>query len=88
VSQQDGPPYTVPPDFFNDVKKLSVPMFISEELLMDYGVIPDTREHKPISRRTRIRWWFADKRDYFAAWVYKVLAGHELPDDGLHEPPG
>jgi hypothetical protein len=52
---------------------------VSEELLMDHGVIPDTRVHRPISRRTRLRWWITAKRTSAATLVYRLIAGEDPP---------
>lgn len=53
---------------------------VSYELLMDVGAIPDTREHKPIPRRLRFRWWRARKREYLAVWIYERVSGDKFPN--------
>lgn len=56
---------------------------VSNDLLMDMGVIPDTREHKPIPWRTRLRWRITDKRFALAGLAYRLIARQDLPgDDG------
>ncbi len=62
------------------IDKHPVYIEISEELLMDYGVIPDTRERKPVSRRMRLRWRMADAREHLARWAYRRIAGCDLPE--------
>ncbi len=42
---------------FSEVKKMGVWLPISNELLMDYGVIADTRPPVVITRRMQWRWW-------------------------------
>lgn len=54
---------------------------VPEELLMDCGVIPDTRPPRPPpSRRTRFRWWRAAARDRLARRAYRVIAGEDVPE--------
>lgn len=55
---------------------------VSDELLMDYGVIPDTRPPlPPPSWRTRLRWKRGMWRNLAARRAYKVIAGY-WPDNG------
>ena len=55
---------------------------VPDELLMDYGVIPDTRPPRPRpSRRTRLRWWITDRRAVLAKRAYRLIAGYD-PYDG------
>ena len=68
--------YLIPP-------LLAAEIFISEELLMGYGAIPDTRQHKPIPWRTRLRWRITDYRFALAGFAYRLIARQDLPgDDG------
>ncbi len=53
---------------------------VPEELLMDAGVVPDTRVHKPISRRTRLRWWVSGRREAFAQLAYHIISGDAFPE--------
>lgn len=53
---------------------------VSNDLLMEYGVIPDTREHRPIPRRTRLRWWLAGQRERAACLAYRLIAGYGPPE--------
>jgi hypothetical protein len=55
---------------------------VPNELLMDCGVIPDTRTHKPPSRRDRIRWSSAAPRDRATRWAYRRIAGYDVPESG------
>lgn len=71
--EPDG--YMIPPAL-----KHSIMIQVSEELLMDTGVIPDTREHKSILWRTRLRWRLSDGRERAAELAYRLIAGHDMPD--------
>ncbi len=62
------------------VTKNAAYLEVSEELLMDFGVIPDTREHKPIPRRKRFRWWLSARRERAAELAYQLIAGHDVPE--------
>jgi hypothetical protein len=53
---------------------------VSDELLMDCGAMPDTREHKPIPWRTRLRWRLGEKRERTAELAYRLIAGHDVPE--------
>jgi hypothetical protein len=62
-----------------------VPPPLAEELtvlLMDAGVIPDTRPPVVISRRRRLRWRIRDAREKVAEWAYPLIAGHEIERGG------
>ena len=48
---------------------------VPDELLMDCGVIPDTREHKPIPWRWRLKWKIQNARTRLAEIAYRVVAG-------------
>lgn len=55
---------------------------ISDDLLMDFGVIPDTRPPlPPPSLRTRWRRRIADLRGRAARYAYKLIAGYDPYDD-------
>jgi hypothetical protein len=67
--------YLVPPE-------LAMHLEISDDLLMDFGVIPDTRPPlPPPSLRTRWRWRIADLRAGVARRAYKLIAGYDPHDD-------
>lgn len=61
-------------------RKLSCVVQVPDELLMDTGVIPDTRTRKQPSRRTRLRWRIDASREYLARWVYRRLTGEDVPE--------
>jgi hypothetical protein len=64
-----------------DVHKISAFVSVSEELLMDMGIIPDTRPPSPPpTRRQRFRWWRAGQREKIARWCYEKISGEEMPD--------
>lgn len=64
------------------VRKLYAYEEAPDELLMDCGVIPDTRpKPPPPSWRTRLRWKRGDWREQTARRAYKVIAGY-WPDGG------
>ena len=64
------------------VTKHSAYVMVSNELLMDMGVIPDTRPPPPpIPWRRRLRWRWYDKRDRLAERAYRLIAGHDPPGD-------
>lgn len=64
------------------ITKHAMVMEIPEELLMDMGVIPDTRPApKPVGWRRRLRWWFAAKRISVGGWAYRRIAGQDVPED-------
>jgi hypothetical protein len=53
---------------------------ISDELAMEYGLIPDTRPPPPpIPWRTRLRWRWGEARDRAAERAYRLIAGREIP---------
>jgi hypothetical protein len=63
------------------VKKMQALIPISYELLMDLGVIPDTRPpRKPPTRRERFRWWRSGLRDRFSIWLYERVSGQSFPE--------
>lgn len=66
------------------VTKHSAYILASTDLLMDEGVIPDTRPPRPPPPwRTRLRWRLAALRDHVALRAYQFIAGHdpELDED-------
>ena len=60
-------------------------ILVSEEMLMDCGVIPDTRPPPPppppVPWRRRLRWRLADARERAAARAYRLISGRSLPED-------
>lgn len=63
-----------------NVQKLSYMIQIPDEVLIDMGLMDDTREPIKISRRRRLRWWVSRQRERFAHRVFKLIAGYEMPD--------
>ena len=66
-------------------RKVSAVIEVSNELLMDYGIIPDTRPKPPplpwrARARRKIAGTVADWREQTARRAYKIIAG-EWPDD-------
>ena len=62
-------------------EKFAMRLEISDELLMDYGLIPDTRPPRPpVPWRTRLRWRWHGTRGRLAERAYKLIAGHEVPE--------
>ena len=54
---------------------------VPDELLMDAGVIPDTRPPRPpLPWRTRLRYRIGDWRESLARRAYRIIAGYEVPD--------
>ena len=72
-----GQPAIVP--FIAATKQVSY-IEVPNELLMDAGLIPDTREHKPVPRRTRLRWWLGTQRERAAELAYRLVSGHDVPE--------
>lgn len=65
-----------------DARKLSASIVVPDELLMDYGLIPDTRpKPPPPSWRTRLRRKLGDWRERAARRAFKAIAGY-WPDNG------
>lgn len=65
-----------------DARKLSVVIEVPDELLMAYGLVPDTRPKPPPTPwRWRLRNRISDWREHAARRAYKVIAGY-WPDDG------
>jgi hypothetical protein len=74
-------PMGEPFSFAMNTSKLSASIAVPNELLMDYGVIPDTRPPlPPPSWRTRLRWKIGDWRTRAARRAYKIIDG-DWPDD-------
>lgn len=52
------------------------------EMLMDCGVIPDTRPPlPPPTRRVRFRWWRSRQRERLAYWLFRRVAGFGVPEE-------
>lgn len=62
------------------VVKQSAVLPVSDELLMDEGVIPDTRPPLKVGWRTRFRWWLSPSRERFGRWLGGKIAGVDLTD--------
>jgi hypothetical protein len=61
-------------------RKMAVQVPISNELLMDYGVIPDTRPPPPpLPWRMRLRWKWSGARDWLAERAYRLISGRDMP---------
>ncbi len=71
----------VPPAFLEETKVMSAPMYISLDMLMDYGVIPDTREYEPMSVYWRIRFKISDFRYWLAVHACRLIVGYWPQDD-------
>jgi hypothetical protein len=52
----------------------------SDEMLMDCGVIPDTRPKVKYPWRSRLRWRFAEARERLASRAYRLIAGYDVPE--------
>lgn len=61
-------------------RALATQIEMSLDLAMDRGLILDTREHVPPSRRTRLRWKLGDLRGSAAERAYRLIAGHDVPE--------
>jgi hypothetical protein len=65
-----------------EIRKLSSVIEVPDELLMDAGLIPDTRpKPPPPTRRQRIRRKLGDWRERAARRAYRIIAGY-WPDNG------
>lgn len=80
---RDG--FLVPPglaDALLEAVKLSAIINVPDELLTDYGAIPDTRpKPPPLPWRWRLRNRISDWRGRTARRAYRIIAG-EWPDSG------
>jgi len=66
-------------DEFTVVKTPVACLPISDEMAMEYGLIPDTRPpYVPPRWRTRLRWRIADLRERAAVNLYRLAAGHDI----------
>lgn len=79
-------PFVVPMDepfsFATTTRKLSSVVVVPNEMLMDAGIIPDTRpKPPPPTWRTRLRWKRGEWRERAARRAYKIIAGY-WPDNG------
>lgn len=77
-----GRPIAVPMGEQFEARKFASGIVIPDELLMDAGLIPDTRPPRPpLPWRWRLRNKIADLRERTAQRAYKIIAG-EWPNDG------
>lgn len=53
---------------------------ISDDMLMDEGLTPDTRPPVRIDWRSRFRWWLASRRERFGRWLGGKIAGMDLSE--------
>lgn len=66
----------------HNARKVSAIIEVPDELLMDYGLIPDTRPPRPPTPwRWRLRNRIAGWREQSARLAYRAIAG-EWPDSG------
>ena len=67
---------------FDDVRIVSGYILVSEELLMDCGAIPDTREYKPVHLpwRWHLHMKIGNWRERIAYRAFRVIAGYEVPE--------
>lgn len=63
-----------------DVEKFSAWVYVPDELLTDYGVIPDTRPPVHVPWRRRLRWRLTAKREGLARWAFRRIAGYDVPE--------
>lgn len=73
--------HLVPPVF---AEYVTATFPVSLDLLMDGGVIPDTRPRtgrKPPTRRERFRSAVSRHRLSVAEWFYRRISGEELPEE-------
>lgn len=87
MNEQEG--FLVPPGYWyehtlnaeHNARKISAIFDVPNELLMDYGLIPDTRPPRPPTPwRWRLRNKLGDWRERAARRAYKIIAG-DWPDD-------
>lgn len=69
--------FLVPPGFGEELRDALEAMVLSR--LATGGGVFVTREHKPVPRRTRLRWWRARQRENLASLAYRLIAGRDLP---------
>lgn len=78
------PGHLVPPVMVENMHKLSVILPVSEEMLMDCGVIPDTRPRPVLTRRQRFARWRRRKtegaRMAVAGRTYRLISGEDVPE--------
>lgn len=63
------------------IHKTAAYMPVSEDVLMDEGVIPDTRPPVKIRWRTRLRWRTTTARERLGLWAYWVITGDRIKTD-------
>lgn len=63
------------------IQKDAVYIPVSEELLMDFGVIPDTRPPRPpVPWHRRLRWKLSAARTRAAEVAYRLISGTDVPE--------
>lgn len=72
-----GDGFLVPPGFGEELRDALEAMVLSR--LATGGGVFVTREHKPVPRRTRLRWWRARQRENLASLAYRLIAGQDVP---------
>lgn len=74
--------FLVPPGLLEDIKLNAAYIEVPNELLMDYGVIPDTRPPRPpLPWRWRAKRKLRACREQAARIAYRAIAG-DWPDNG------
>lgn len=71
---------------YSDFPELKVQKYasyfpVSEDLAMEYGLIPDTREPVVYSKRERFSWFIARHVERFRLKLGSWIAGIDLRDD-------
>lgn len=76
-----GRPAVEPMNELPTVRKISSVVQVPNELLMDAGLIPDTRpKPPPLPWRWRVRNRIADWRERAACRAFKIIAGYDVPE--------
>lgn len=70
-----------PTGILQDARKVVSHISVPDELLMDCGVIPDTRPPRPpLPWRWRLRNRVASVREKLAYRAFRAIAGYDAPD--------